>query len=245
MQQRDKLERRINKYITRSEQIRPDLYFVLEKIKNKLPESVIFGGAIREFSVKKGYIRKFSSDIDIVSAASKDTIEDAIKRFNPSLNKFGGFRFSYGKFLFDIWSLPDTWAFNHHQNNNFISNKNKLTLNDLLKTTFFNMDAAIFHLSEKKLILSDTYDIWIEKSLIDINFPANPNPQGMINKAIKASILYDAVLSNELLIFILNEAKFVNKNTINSTFLKLAREHIEHGKDNFRFLPQLKLKLSS
>lgn len=107
------------------------------------------------------------------------------------------------------------------------------------------MDAAIFHLSEKKLILSDTYDIWIEKSLIDINFPANPNPQGMINKAIKASILYDAVLSNELLIFILNEAKFVNKNTINSTFLKLAREHIEHGKDNFRFLPQLKLKLSS
>lgn len=64
---------------------------------------------IREFAL--GNARRFVSDIDLVSTASQSEIAIAVAKHSAVQNKFGGFRFVIEKQRFDIWSLPDTWAF--------------------------------------------------------------------------------------------------------------------------------------
>ncbi|HEY3049439.1 MAG TPA: hypothetical protein VGJ72_18500, partial [Polaromonas sp.] len=88
-----------------------------------------------------------------------------------------GFRFVIEKQRFDIWALPDTWAFK----NGFASGSD---FPDLLKTSFFNVDAACYHVNQHELFCLDGYEDWVKDGLLDINLAHNPNPMNMARRAL-------------------------------------------------------------
>lgn len=168
-------KKRVYGYLCRSEGVRPDLFNVIKEINSNLLETVIFGGFVRDALSKR--LRGFSSDIDLVTKSSFDEIYSVIKKYNPSINKFGGFRFSVGVHDFDIWSLESTWAFKCG-----IACCNDFE--DLFKTTFFNKDAAFYHLRNRQIVTSFECEKALEDGVFDINLEENPNPGGVVKKAI-------------------------------------------------------------
>src|SRR5690348_5003555 len=120
---------KVHDFVKRRSRDREVLGSVIQHLATSLPATVIFGGMIREFWL--GNAREFSSDIDLVSEAPDRDISQAVAKFDPARNKFGGFRFRVGKWRFDVWSFRQTWAFR----NEIIEGRQ---LRDLLRSTFFN-----------------------------------------------------------------------------------------------------------
>jgi hypothetical protein len=170
-----RLERNIGAYLERRTARRPILKEVIADIISTLPDTVIFGGMIREFAL--GNARSFVSDIDLVSTAPQIDIFMAVGKYQAVRNKFGGFRFVVEKQRFDIWSLSDTWAFN----NGFAAGKN---FTDLLTTSFFNIDAACYHVKRKRLLCLPDYSQWLHEKVLDINLLQNPHPAAMARRAL-------------------------------------------------------------
>ncbi len=170
-----RLEHNIGAYLERRTVRRPILKEVIAGIISTLPETVIFGGMIREFAL--GNARRFVSDIDLVSTAPQVDIFMAVEKYQAVRNKFGGFRFIVEKQRFDIWSLSDTWAFK----NGFAAGEN---FTDLLTTSFFNIDAACYHIKRKQLFCLPEYSQWLQKKILDINLLQNPHPAAMAHRAL-------------------------------------------------------------
>jgi hypothetical protein len=169
------LQKKIGGYLARHTVMRPILKEVISEVITALPDTVIFGGMIREFAL--GNARKFVSDIDLVSMANQSQISLAVSKYNAVRNKFGGFRFVIEKQRFDIWSLPDTWAFRE----GFASGS---SFTELLKTSFFNIDAAGYHVDRNELLCLPEYSSWIKDRVLDINLAQNPHSINMARRAL-------------------------------------------------------------
>ncbi|WP_295531289.1 hypothetical protein [uncultured Pseudacidovorax sp.] len=174
------------------------MYETLSTIQTKLPGTAVFGGMLRDFAL--GKIRSFDSDIDLVSHEPAQEILAAIEIFQPTVNRFGGFRFVTGAHRFDIWSLLDTWAFSEH----LIECR---CFEDILQTTFFNLDAALYNLSSRKLFLGRGYEDAALNRILDINLEANPNPDKMVRRAISMLLNENVGFSPKLCNFIIKHAK--------------------------------------
>lgn len=198
----------------------------LDAISEKLPETAIFGGMVREFAL--GNARSFSSDIDLVSFASQADIYQAIKEFSPVKNKYGGFRFVVEKRIYDIWAFEDTWAFREGilKGNSF---------SDLFKTTFFNLDAAVFHLEKKECYLSDFYQNSIESRLLEINLEENPFPEKMAQRAICMAIDKQLSIGPALAHYLLRNKNNSN-HLLSNLFIQGLHAHLENNGDiKYRF----------
>lgn len=198
----------------------------LDWISEKLPETAIFGGMVREFAL--GNARSFASDIDLVSFASQADIFQAIKDFSPVKNKYGGFRFLVDKRLYDIWAFEDTWAFREGilAGNSF---------SDLFGTTFFNLDAAIFHLKKKECFLSDFYQDSLENRLLEINLEENPFPEKMVQRAIFMAIDKALSIGPDLAHYLLKN-KNVDNDLLSNLFIEGLRTHVENNEHiKYRF----------
>lgn len=200
-------------------------------LAESLPGTVVFGGMIRDLGLASA--RTFNSDIDLVSLADRAEILSVIARYNPVVNKFGGFRFAAGKQLFDIWSYQDTWAFKE----GLVKPK---TLQDLCLTTFFNLDGAFHPLKSDKIYGAANFISSLNSRMLDINLQENPAPQNMAVRAIKLAIHLDLTISSRLLAFILsNSASALWRDGPSRIFLELAKKHYEMRTDTpFRFSPQ-------
>lgn len=199
-----------------------------------LPDTVIFGGMIRDFAL--GGVREFASDIDLVSMASREEIRIFISKYNPQANKFGGFRFVVGGQMFDIWSFNDTWAF-----------KQGLVkasgFHDLCKTTFFNVDAACKPLNSTSLISDEDYLESLECRLLDINLEQNPAPNSIAARAIRMAITKNLRMSSRLQEYVLKYAEAsLWIEGLTKTYLSLVESHLNScpGKP-FEFEPQVEL----
>jgi hypothetical protein len=177
------LRRRLVHYLDLQTTERRGLSSVVANISASLPDTVIFGGMLREFAL--GNARKFTSDIDLVSAASSGAIAAAIADYLPTRNKFGGFRFTVNQRRFDIWALQDTWAFKR-------GHAGPPSFENLLKTSFFNLDAAFFHLGSRQVTTHEGYEQWIATSLLEISLEPNLQPANMVRRAL------DLVINNQL-----------------------------------------------
>lgn len=188
--------RRISEYLERQVPDRLALRDAIREIRDQLPETVIFGGMIRDFAL--GSARGFASDIDLVSLASDAEIENVVRAFSPQRNKFGGFRFRAEKWRFDIWSLPKTWAFKE----GLVPGE---SFDDLLATTFFNVDAAIFHLSSRTVRTSGTFSSGISCRILDVNLQQNPYPSGMARRALRMAMAHDFAMSARLVSYVVEQ----------------------------------------
>ncbi len=192
--------RQIREYLNRPLLDRTGLQIAIGKISQKLPETVIFGGMLRDFALAGP--RKFCSDVDLVSYASDEKILEAIGEYQPLRNKFGGFRFTVEKWQFDLWSFNQTWAFQQKI-------VRGVDLNDLLKTTFFNVDAVVFHLCKRKLISSDAYEHGIRARILEMNLESNPSPQNMARRAIRLATEHELSIGPKLVRYILKMTRDV------------------------------------
>jgi len=188
------LQKRVKQYLRWKSPERAALNEFLAHLSERLPDTVIFGGMLREFSL--GNAREFASDMDLVSDVSREEIHAAIKDFSPTINKFDGFRFVVGKRRFDIWALEDTWAFQEGLVNGG-------QFSDLFKTTFFNVDEAVFHLRDEWVDCSNEYLNAISSKTLEINLESNPSPFGMSRRAINLAIDNDLSVGPKLAQFIL------------------------------------------
>lgn len=205
----------------------------LSLIATELPETVIFGGMLRDFAL--GNARAFSSDIDLVSLASQEDISKAIARYSPVRNKFGGFRFFVGKRLFDIWAFEDTWAFRQ----GLVEGRE---LNDLLKTTFFNVDASAYSLKTGQFFCSDEWEEGIRSRLLEINLADNPSPDRMINRSIRMACEKEFSIGVGLAKFLVEHINLRYLDRMGCMFMLGLKKHIEYGLDKpFKFEPQRSL----
>ncbi len=228
-----RLERNLGDYLGRRTVGRPKLKATIADVISALPDSVIFGGMIREFAL--GNARGFVSDIDLVSTASQSQISLAVSQYHAVRNKFGGFRFVIEKQRFDVWSLSDTWAFR----NGFATGE---TFADLLTTSFFNVDAACYHVRGRELHCLPDYDRWIQERILDINLLQNPQPPRMARRALVLIQTRQLGVTRRLAEYI---AIHVGNQTLtwsDQLLMKKLREFlIRDGQDVFRFSPQAEL----
>jgi hypothetical protein len=230
MELQQRLQNSLSSYLSRSTIGRTDLKKAITTISARLPNTIIFGGMVREFAL--GRVRQFSSDIDLVSMHSRDEIHRAVTHHNPTLNKFGGFRFTVDKQRFDIWSFSDTWAFKQGHVSGEI-------FPDILKTTFFNLDAAYYHISRRELELIDGYAIWVSQKKLDINLRENPHPSNICRRAITLAVTKQLGISKNLAEFILTNIEIKTATWVERLFVGNLQKFLKSpGASLFYFSPQ-------
>jgi hypothetical protein len=220
----------VRDYLNRGSRERAQLRSTLESITTCIPETVIFGGMLREFGW--GNARKFSSDIDLVANATRHEIYAAIREFSPVENKFGGYRFIAGKRLFDIWALEDTWAF-----------KQRLVVgngfNALFATTFFGVDAAIFHLKTEQYHFSESHVQGLKERILELNLRENPAPERMMQRAIRTAINGGIGIGPLLANYIIENYRRDRAHTTQYSFVSALEAHVyASSNEPFRFRPQ-------
>lgn len=211
-----RVEKRLTEYLDHESSDRRVLKDALEHFSQSLSSLVIFGGMLREFAL--GRARAFTSDIDLVAIASSEEIYQATAAFSPVRNKFGGFRLYVEKWRFDIWAFEETWAF-----------KRGLVpgaeLPDLFNTTFFNLDAAFYDFTKRRLHCSDSYKEGIASRCLEVNLKTNPSPKSMALKAIRLAVDRDLSVGPQLADFILQHASGLELRGLYLSFVNHLYHH--------------------
>ena len=230
-----KVTTQVQKYLRHESPERARLRATLEALTGKLPSTAIFGGMLREFAL--GAARNFTSDIDLVTEATSADIERAIKEFSPTRNKFGGFRFNAGKWRFDIWAFEDTWAFRQG-----LVKGNELT--DLFRTTFFNLDAALYHLGRRRFLFSADYERGVLERVLELNLAANPAPGRMVGRAIRLAVDKELGIGPQLAEFIVIHQSRTAAEGLYGSVLGDLRRHLDSGAETpYRYRPQSAIPL--
>lgn len=155
----------------------------------------LVGGAIRDVAL--GGISSFRSDFDFV-IYDCDT-EDFRRKMNDihsTPNRFGGFKIHGFSADVDVWHLEDTWA-----NRQGLVKVNGVE--DILKCTFFNWDAVVFDIRNRKIHSSFDYIDVLRSRVLDINLEENPNKAGALVRAIRRAVCWNALFGPKLTRFAL------------------------------------------
>lgn len=144
---------------------------------SEVAEVYVFGGLLRDLTLYGGC--GFESDVDLVVVPRESSsIASIIKKFDFQKNKFGGFRLSSDRWLFDVWEFEKTWAFSEK----YIEAKSQ---HSLIETTFFNWDAVFYDIRSNKIICGDQYFNEISNLTLNINLEENPNVMGAFLRALR------------------------------------------------------------
>ncbi|WP_337236402.1 hypothetical protein [Proteus faecis] len=152
-----------------------------------------FGGVVRDIE-----LQNTPSDIDLVFNGDRNDFTyllECLSSEKLNKNKFGGFRIETNMLDIDFWHYEDTWAFS----NDKVENVNN-SIDNILKTTFFNWDAILFDLKKQNIICSNYYYYNLNNRYLDINLSDNPNSIGSFSRIIK-NIFYNHAchLSDDIL----------------------------------------------
>jgi hypothetical protein len=152
----------------------------------------VFGGLLRDLSAESATMRP--RDIDIVVDCERN--DDLVEIFSDSMTRrtrFGGLHIS-GKVQFDVWALPETWAFKQ----GFYAPK----IRNLPKTTFLNVEAiaaeCFVNSRQKRRIYSQGFLEAIAAQRLDVNFEPNPFPALCVVRSILTAAKLDFIIGNRL-----------------------------------------------
>lgn len=192
----------------------------MAEISLGLPDTVIFGGMVREFSL--GHAREFCSDLDLVTLHSRKSIEQFLGGRDWVRNKFGGYRILQDKWMYDIWSLEDTWA----AQAGYIECVN---FDDLLRTTFFDIDSAAFHISSRRLIMSAAHVEAVRSKRLGINLAENPSPSAMARRAVRMAMRNELSLSRELAHYVVYNYRSSQPSSLESGYVYALKRLLDSG----------------
>ncbi|MDH1662686.1 hypothetical protein N5E02_14925 [Stenotrophomonas sp. GD03777] len=185
-----------------------------------LPDTVIFGGVVREFSL--GHAKDFCSDLDLVTRHSRGNIERFLQGRDWVRNKFGGYRVLQDKWMYDLWSLEDTWA----ARAGYIACSD---FDDLLRTTFFDIDSAAFHISSRRLIMSAAHVEAVRSKRLGINLAENPSPSAMARRAVRMAMRNELSLSRELADYVVSNYCSAQPNSLESGYVHSLKRLLDAG----------------
>jgi hypothetical protein len=106
-------------------------------------------------------------------------------------NRFGGYRLRHGRFDFDIWALERTWAVS-------TGHVAVRSLTDLVKTTFFDCDAVVYHCRSATISRSNSFWSNLHRGVVDINLEANPHQVGTLARTLRTLFDWQQDLSPKL-----------------------------------------------
>lgn len=139
----------------------------------------VIGGLVRDFA--RGGRSAFKSDLDLVIEASSAKVVRFAESVGASPNRFGGYGFVYGPWKIDFWALERTWA----ATNGHVQVSH---LPDVIRCTFFDWDAVVYDIKQKKLSCDGDYLEKIRSSQLEINLRANPSELGNLLRAARRII---------------------------------------------------------
>lgn len=235
------IKQRLGKFVKSATTTSHELANVFSSLRS-LGDVVIFGGVVRDIALFGA--GQFRSDIDLViDIEDRRAIEIALRRHKYTLTAFGGYRLRIDSWQIDVWPYRKTWAVAQ----GYVDAQR---VEDLIHTTFFNWDAALFSLESKKLTHRPDYIDDLQKRYLDVVLRDNPNPLGMVERALRLMMRTGATLSPTLVQFILQtfeerkagalfKKEFVG-NT--SALLKALRSH-HWATPNRPFRPEAELPL--
>ena len=125
----------------------------------------VIGGLVRDFA-REGR-SGFRSDVDLVIEAPADSVAELARTLRAAPNRFGGYGFEGGPWRIDFWALETTWAARH-------AGVSVSRLEDVIRCTFFDWDAAAYDLRTGRLICSRDYLDRIRQGSLDINLRLTP-----------------------------------------------------------------------
>lgn len=156
---------------------------------SQVGDCAIFGGLPRDFA--RAGRAAFKSDVDIVVDAEPSVLDELLSRMGGQRNRFGGYRLKYGQFDFDIWALQTTWAAAEGYVEIYC-------LKDLIKTTFFDCDAVLFHCNTSHISRSDRFWKSIKYKIVDINLEVNPHYVGTLARTLRIMLDWQQQLTPRL-----------------------------------------------
>ena len=150
--------------------IRRQMAEVVRRLREYKYNAYFFGGSLRDLVIRPE--SALPRDVDIVvDAPSNAVLADRFADLCLRQTRFGGIRLRRG-LLFDIWALPETWAFK----TGVISP----AFEGLPSTTFLNIEAVVAQLyacpGEKRIIHEKGFYDAVAKCELEINFEPNPYP---------------------------------------------------------------------
>lgn len=238
------LRKRVVRFVDKELSVLP-AFQELSRTAKSFGPMVIFGGLIRDLAL--GLARDFSSDVDVVlKGMPVDVLERHLAPYAATRNAFGGFRVQLGRWVFDLWTFETTWAFTK-------GHVEGQELTDLLRTTFFNWDAALFDISSEQLIVRPTYFAELDARYLAINLRQTPNEFGAAVRALRfiaeggvsvapdlAQFLHAQILTHGIDELAAADAKRIGRRRLTSHFVGSVaialREHVARGAEQpFRF----------
>jgi len=191
-----KLEKRLGYFLSSSRYAKKSK--ILEEFVDPMMQVgrvCLFGGLIRDLMFHDA--SHFSSDLDFVIDVDDEVgFQKLIVQLKPTKNSFGGYRACLNGYKVDFWDVKNTWV-----NKNMVPVKAD-TLESLIETTFFNLDAAIYDLEKRKVHMKKSFREGLSNRLLDINLEENPNPDGAAVRAIRRMWTHDLMASETLVEFI-------------------------------------------
>ena len=157
------------------------LHEYLDKYFMEFDRVAVMGGLVRDFAHRGR--AGFRSDVDLVIDAPAEAVAQLASSLNAIPNRFGGYGFRGGPWQIDFWALETTWAARYAG----ISVK---TLDDVIRCTFFDWDAAAYDLHSRKLICGDDYLERIRNGALDINLRLTPSLEGNLLRSIRRIMLW-------------------------------------------------------
>ncbi len=143
----------------------------------------VIGGLVRDFA-REGRTG-FRSDVDLVIEAPASQVQALALELKAVANRFGGYGFRDGPWRIDFWALETTWAARH-------AGVRLTCLEDVLRCTFFDWDAAAYDLKTRRVLCSDDYLERMRQGVLDINLRDSPSPRGNLLRAIRRLALWRA-----------------------------------------------------
>lgn len=169
----------------------------------------LIGGVLREFCDKQDIVSLRDIDI-IVDTENEEEYRSYMESYNPTVNRFGGYKIVCSGLIFDSWLLKKTWAYTE----NYVSAFPDKYAEKLIETVFLNMDAIVYDI-KNNIWYDKPYREAMRTRVLDTVLEQNPYLELNIVRSLVIKNRYNMKYSNKL--------KSIIKEYIN---------HTEHFADN-------------
>lgn len=199
----------------------------------------LIGGAVRDLAYMSA--RRFKSDLDfVVEVHDHALFNRLLDQLTVRRNAFGGYRLSLPRLHVDFWDARQSWA----AKEGLVAVSK---LEDVLATTFFNIDALIYVVGESRLIAREGALEALAARTLDINLERNPNPLGATVRALRRMKQFDLRATPALQTYIANNIAISGWRAIvkrdgsaypHSPFLRTLFDHVPDADEFLQLLAQ-------
>ena len=155
-----------------------------------LGRTAVIGGMLRDLHLSGP--RGFRSDVDfVVHPPSLGEYDRFVAAAGGVPNRFGCHAVRLSRWKVEVWPLQRTWA--------WVAGHARLgALDDILGTTFFDWDAVLYDVGERRVIAAPGYFERVAARVLDVNLAPNPNPLGNAVRALRYAHRWGAALGEGL-----------------------------------------------